>query len=126
MLRWSGEIARLAGCFVPLLLQLEIRVTTGETRMYTLEVLNPVAVSEGELVKTAAAPRPETLAGKKVGLLWNTKRGGNIGLERVGELLKQRHSDIQLFPLEIKEGATREMIEQVVKSCDVTVGSTGD
>ena len=94
--------------------------------MFTLEVLNPVAVSEGELVKTAAATRPETLAGKKVGLLWNTKRGGNIGLEKVGELLKERHSDIQLFPLEIKEGATREMIEQIVKDCDVAVGSTGD
>jgi len=94
--------------------------------MFMLEVLNPVAVSKGELTKTPAAPRPDTLAGKKVGLLWNTKRGGNIGLERVGELLKKRHPDIQLFPLEIKEGATREMIEQVIKECDVTVGSTGD
>ena len=94
--------------------------------MYTLEVLNPVALSKGELVKTAAAPRPNTLAGKKVGLLWNTKRGGNIGLQTIGELLKKRHPDIQLLPLEIKEGATPEMIAQVVASCDVTVGSTGD
>jgi hypothetical protein len=94
--------------------------------MYTLEVLNPVAVSKGELTTSAAAARSQSLAGKKIGLLWNTKRGGNIGLEWVGELLKKRHSDVKLFPLEIKEGATPAMIEQVIRECDAAVASTGD
>lgn len=97
-----------------------------ENKMYTLEVLNPVALSKGELLKTSAAPRPDSLAGKRVGLSWNIKRGGDIALARVGELLQSRHPDIQLLPLQMKEGATPAMIRQVTKECDVVVSSTGD
>ncbi|MBI2906071.1 MAG: hypothetical protein HYX92_00300 [Chloroflexi bacterium] len=50
--------------------------------MFTLEVLNPVAVSHGELKKYSLAPRPRTLDGKTVGLLWNSKRGGEVALAK--------------------------------------------
>ncbi len=94
--------------------------------MYTLEVLNPVAVSKGELLKTSAAPRPDSLAGKRVGLLWNAKRGGNIGLARVGELLQSRHPDIKLLFVQGTRGFSPAVMQQAVKECDVVVGSTGD
>ena len=39
--------------------------------MYQLEVLNPVAQQRGDLQQLAVSPRPATLEGKTVGLMWN-------------------------------------------------------
>lgn len=44
--------------------------------MYSLEVMIPAAVSQGDLNISQPAPRPASLDGKTVGLLWNDKRGG--------------------------------------------------
>jgi len=57
--------------------------------MYTLDVLAPEAVMQGELEGFGAAPRSPSLAGKRVGLVWNAKRGGDIALDRVGEQFDQ-------------------------------------
>jgi len=58
--------------------------------MATLEVLNPVAEPEEKYIPPA--PRPRDLAGKHVGLYWNIKTGGDIALDRVEALLKERFS----------------------------------
>ncbi|MBI2906626.1 MAG: hypothetical protein HYX92_03100 [Chloroflexi bacterium] len=94
--------------------------------MFGLEVLNPVAVSQGELEKYAPAPRPDTLNGKTVGLLWNSKRGGEVALAKAGELLQSRFRDAKLVRYDGSVHCETELLKQVKKDCDVVIGSTGD
>lgn len=60
-----------------------------------LRVLNPAGVVE-KVDKKTLAPRPGSLDGKKVGLVFNLKTGGDILLTRTAELLKERFKDIDV------------------------------
>lgn len=94
--------------------------------MATLQVLNPEVVSQGDIRSSKPAPRPSTLDGKRIGLIWNDKRGGDVALRRVGELLSERYDDVQVF---FYAGATptpEPVRERAFEECDVFVGSTGD
>ncbi len=91
-----------------------------------LEVLNPVATSQGEVTQFSLAPRPKSLDGKKIGLLWNGKRGGETALARVGELLEGRFKNIQLVNIKGSVECTPETLEFAKKECQVAIGSTSD
>ena len=52
------------------------------------EIVNPAGVFKVTPIKMAA--RINTLEGKTIGLKWNMKPGGNIFLDRVAELLKEK------------------------------------
>ena len=94
--------------------------------MYELEVLNPVAALHAAEVRTEIAPRPASLDGKKVGLIWNRKRGGDAVLERVGELLEQR---FQRTEARIYVGGIptpQAVLDRAIEECDVFVGSSSD
>ena len=67
-----------------------------EARMYQLEVLNPVAPVLGEVEATPLAPRPSSLEGKTIGLIWNGKANGDVALRRAGEVLQQRIPGVKL------------------------------
>ena len=91
-----------------------------------LEVLNPVATSQGELKQFNLAPRAATLDGKKIGLLWNGKRGGDTALARVAELLENRFKNIQLVNIQGAVGCTPETLEFAKKESQVAIGATSD
>ncbi len=91
-----------------------------------LEVLNPVAISQGQVTEFSLAPRPESLDGKKIGLLWNSKRGGETALARVGELLQSRFKNIQLVNITGSVRCWPEVLEFAKKECQVAIGSTSD
>jgi hypothetical protein len=97
--------------------------------MATLKVVNPVA----EPVKTrfARARRPLSLMGKRVGLYWNLKSGGEAALARVEELLRQRFSGLRFIHAQGSVGflmrhATAADVERIAASCDAVVGTTAD
>jgi hypothetical protein len=48
--------------------------------MHLLEVLNPIAQQRGALNALKVNPRPKSLDGKTVGLLWSGTHGGDIAL----------------------------------------------
>ena len=50
--------------------------------MYQLDVMNPVAPVLGEVHATPPAPRPSSLEGKTIGLVWNGKANGDVALKR--------------------------------------------
>ena len=91
-----------------------------------LEVLNPVATSQGAVEQSSLAPRSKSLDAKKVGLLWNSKPGGDVALSRVGELLQNRFKDVQLVRLDGGIGTNRELLESAKHECHVAVGSAAD
>jgi len=91
-----------------------------------IKVLRPEAVSQGDLKTFSQAPRPTTLDGKRIGLLWNDKRGGDVALRRLGQLLQQRYRDVQLVPYQGPRGYPKALLEKAFRECDVFMGATGD
>jgi hypothetical protein len=89
-----------------------------------LEVLNPVADMPSEMIKSAI--RPLSLDGKRVGLYWNYKPGGNHALERVGEEIKARFNVTSVKMYSSPRPVLKSVLEAVKNECDVIVGSTGD
>jgi hypothetical protein len=59
------------------------------------EVLNPAGVVSITPIKLA--PRITTLEGKTVGLKWNEKPNGNIFLDRIAELLKEKIPGVKII-----------------------------
>ena len=94
--------------------------------MYLLEVLNPVALIKGELEAAPMAPRPATLEGKTVGLVWNGKANGDIALKRVAELLEKRISNVTFKFYSGALPCTKPLIEKAKAEVDVAIGCTAD
>jgi hypothetical protein len=92
-----------------------------------LVVLNPVAQLASELGEPPPVPqRPRTLEGRRVGLYWNRKPGGNFALDRVGELLQQRYPGMETHFYNARRPISDEIIRDIKASCDVVVGATAD
>ncbi|MBT3941916.1 MAG: hypothetical protein HOC77_03715 [Chloroflexi bacterium] len=93
---------------------------------HTLTVMHPVAALEGAGIETEIAPRPTTLDGLRVGLIWNRKRGGDAILEQVGTMLTNRFSDVKLNIYQGSIPTPSDMLDQAAEECDVVVGSSSD
>lgn len=94
-----------------------------------LEVANPVA--ESTLVEITPAARLADLAGKRIGLYWNFKPGGNIGLDRVAALLQQQYQGMTFTHFQGGIGAavrhlTKQEADDAAAAFDAVVGTTGD
>ena len=91
-------------------------------------VFNPTGTRRGK--GKIGAPRLPVLNGKRVGVIWNGKLGGDIFLDRISELLKERCS-VTIVERVNDRGDTNKVIEQVVvnrltATCDAVVIGTGD
>jgi len=94
--------------------------------MFTLEVLNPVARSEGETKVSGAARRPRSLDGLTLGLLWNSKRGGEVALVKAGELIRNKYKNVKVIRYDGTMPCEKELMERARQECDVFIGATGD
>ena len=97
--------------------------------MAKLRIINPQATTIIEAVK--AAPRVDGLKGKRVGLYWNMKSGGDVALERTATLLAERYPNTEFRNIVGSVGAmlrhaTAEDAELVAQECDAVVGTTAD
>ena len=97
--------------------------------MAQLEILNPVAATAKR--SATAADRPKTLDGKRVGLFWNNKVGGNTALRAAAEALGKRHRTLTFKEYQGSVGSSnRYMTPQdlalISSECDVVIGSTAD
>lgn len=97
--------------------------------MATLEILNPQAGSIIEAVKPA--PRLSELAGKRIGLWWNMKAGGDAALDRTAEILHREFPDTEFQHYTGSVGAmlrhaTAEDADRISQECDAVVGTTSD
>ncbi|MFC7404704.1 UGSC family (seleno)protein [Georgenia alba] len=75
------------------------------------------------------APRPESLAGLRVGLLENGKRNAAQILDAVGRVLAERHGTGPMVPKLKRQFAMplpEELVEELVQECDVVVIGVGD
>jgi hypothetical protein len=92
-----------------------------------LEVLNP----EGRIVDkgTKLAPRLKTLEGKRIGLVWNGKPNGNVLLNEVGKLIKERYPTAEVVSHRVSYSGRKlppGEVEAVAKDIDAGVFASGD
>jgi hypothetical protein len=94
-----------------------------------LEVANPVA--ESVIPKLKHATRSADLSGARVGLYWNFKPGGNVGLDQVAVRLGELFPAATFTRFQGAVGAsvrhvTPKQADEIAAQCDVVVGTTGD
>jgi hypothetical protein len=97
--------------------------------MVQLRVRNPVAPSIQ--TKITPAPRVTDLAGKRIGLYWNMKAGGDVALQRVEELLGKKYPTARFTHYLGDIGAmtrrmTKGFVDTVAAESDAVVGTTAD
>ena len=95
--------------------------------MYMIEVLNPVAQQRGTKQIKPINSRPSTLQNKTVGLLWSGTHGGDVALNRISEMMKERFVGVQSkFYTGGNYPAPKNILEKAADECDVVIGATAD
>ena len=92
-----------------------------------IEILDPTVEVSTQTVKFVA--RPGSLAGKRVGLVENTKFNSDRLLLKIGEILKTEYGAVEtrLFHKHnASVPAHEEIIQEIRKTCDVMVAGIGD
>lgn len=97
--------------------------------MTQLRVQSPVALPLELDVEPAS--RARDLSGRRIGLYWNIKAGGDVALRHARKLIEERYEGASFVDLMGSVGVTMrhltdEDAEHVVATCDAVVGTTGD
>ena len=99
------------------------------------ELVNPAGVIKITPIKMP--PRISTLEGKTIGLKWNMKPGGNIFMDRVAELLKEKVPSAKIIkfyevePTTVPQSANMDVADQKARIIakykpDIVIGSQCD
>ncbi len=102
--------------------------------MSVLEIVNPVAEAEAEQPladRFAPARRPATLVGETIGLFWNGKPQGDVGLDRVREQFARSFQGARFLDVFGEKGglnryATPGQLDQMASECAAVVAATAD
>ena len=95
--------------------------------MYLLEVLNPVTKQRAMENVSPINPRLSSLDGKTIALVWSGTHGGDVALNRVGEMLQERFNGVETrFYTGGSYPNPPHILKQAVQECDAVVGATGD
>ena len=92
-----------------------------------IELLDPTTEAAPQAMTYVA--RPDTLAGKRVALVENTKFNSDKLLLKIGELLKQEYgiAEVRLYhKRNASVPAHEEIIQDIKQSCDLVVAGIGD
>jgi hypothetical protein len=93
--------------------------------MHLLEVLNPVAKQRAMENVSHINPRLTSLDGKTIGLVWSGTNGGDVALNRVGEMLQECFHNKTRFYAGGQPNPPH-ILRQAAEECDAVVGATGD
>jgi hypothetical protein len=98
-----------------------------EVEMVKLEVLNPSGAIQKADKKTLAS-RPGSLQGRKLGLIYNLKSGGDVLLTRTAELLKEKYDigEVKWFKRACCVEPPEGYIESAAEWSDVAVAAASD
>ena len=95
--------------------------------MHLLEVSNPVAQQRGMMNILRTNPRPKSLDGLTIGLVWCGTHGGDLALNRAGEIIQERFSDVSInFYTGGNYPTPPPIVKQAGEECDVVIGATAD
>jgi hypothetical protein len=94
----------------------------------TYRVYRPTFDPEPAAAVPVLSPRPESLSGKRIGLLWNSKVNADIYLRRMAELIGKQFDGVE-FVWRAKPTASKPMEPEVLadmSACDLVVTAFGD
>ena len=95
--------------------------------MHLLEVSSPVATQRGMLNVLKPNDRPSSLDGLTVGLLWSGTHGGDLALNRAGEMIQERYKNVSVnFYTGGNYPSPPPIVKQAAEECDVIIGATGE
>ena len=95
--------------------------------MHLLEVSNPVAQQRGMMNILRTNPRPKSLDGLTIGLVWSGTHGGDLALNRAGEIIQERFSDVSInFYTGGNYPTPPPIVKQAGEEFDVVIGATAD
>ena len=95
--------------------------------MHLLEVSNPVAQQRGMMNVLKTNPRPSTLNDLTIGLVWSGTHGGDLALNRAGEMIHERFSNVKInFYTGGNYPTPPPIVKQAGEECDVVIGATAD
>ncbi len=95
--------------------------------MHLLEVLSPVARQRAMENVADINPRLDDLNGRTVGLVWSGTHGGDVALNRVGEMLKEHFDTVETrFYTGGNYPNPPHILKQAADECDAVIGATGD
>jgi hypothetical protein len=102
--------------------------------MSKLEIVNPVAEAEAAqplAERFAPAKRPASLVGETIGLFWNGKPQGDVGLAHAREKLGRVFEGSRFLDIFGEKGglnryASPAQIEQMASECAAVVAATAD
>ena len=95
--------------------------------MHLLEVSNPVAQQRGMMNILRTNPRPISLDGLTIGLVWSGTHGGDLALNRAGEIIQERFSDVSInFYTGGNYPTPPPIVKQAGEECDGVIGATAD
>jgi hypothetical protein len=108
---------------------------TANEKAQDWQLVNPAGIMKVTPIKMA--PRITTLEGKTIGLKWNQKPNGNILLDRIAELLKEKYPTAKIIkfydvePSTVPQTANDEQARQKAKTIasykpDIVIGSQCD
>ncbi len=92
-----------------------------------MEILDPTTEAVAQSI--AYAPRPASLAGKRVGLIENTKFNSDRLLGKIGDILKAEYGVAETRMWRKRNSsvpAHQEIIEELKRTSDVMVAGIGD
>jgi hypothetical protein len=92
-----------------------------------IELVDPTTEAVAQSI--AFAPRPDSLKGKRVALIENTKFNSDQLLRRIGDILVEEYGAASTRMWRKRNSsvpAHEEIIEEVRKTCDVVVAGIGD
>jgi hypothetical protein len=92
-------------------------------------ILDPTLRAVRPVETAPLASRPSTLAGAHIGLLANGKSNGMLLLERVAEILGERHAIagvIRVAKTNASVPVTEDEAEPLLKQCAAVVTAIGD
>ena len=95
--------------------------------MSPLELLDPTVERTTQTI--AFVDRPDSLAGKRIGLIENTKFNSDKLLEKIGAILKNEYGAAETRMWRKHNAgvpAHDEIIQELKKTCDVMVAGIGD
>jgi hypothetical protein len=98
-----------------------------ESTQITIELLDPTSGTVA--TKGAVSPRLDTLSGKTLGVIWNGRLPGDLILNRMIEILKERYTIKEVVFREkpyIGNVAPDEIFDEIAARCDAVVSGVGD
>lgn len=96
-----------------------------DNTQFSIDVMVPTATKFGDEHRPLA-PRPASLEGLTLGLLWNVKPNGDVALRTAGEAIAKQFAGLEVRFYDGGIPVAKDLLDRIAKECDVVIACTAD